>query len=436
MVTDRRGFLSFFGTAGAAIAVNPGARAFAHEAPAALGPNTDWDQVRALFELRNDRIHMSGLLFASHPAPVRDAIATYRQELQQDPASYISHERWRLEGAVLTSAASYLGVKTTEIATTDSTSMGLALLYSGLELTPRDEVLTTNHDHYAVESALLVCQERTGCTVRRIDMYRDVATVTADEIVDAVRRGITPATRIIAITWVHSGTGLKVPVRAIADVVADINRARGADRRIYLCVDGVHGLGVEDLSLPELGCDFFAAGTHKWLFGPRGTGILWGRTDAWEIARPTIPTWEPGVFYSLVGWRERPEIGGGQLMSPGGYHAFDHTWALGSAFDMHATLGKARIATRVHQLNRQLKEGLHGMRHIRVATPMADDLSSGIVCFDVHGMAAEKVVAALADEQVVASRTPYRRQYARLCPGLLTPGDDVERTLAAVRSLA
>jgi hypothetical protein len=27
-------------------------------------------------------------------------------------------------------------------------------------------------------------------------------------------------------------------------------------------------------------------------------------------------------------------------------------------------------------------------------------------------------------------------QYARLCPGLLTPGNDVERTLAAVRSLA
>lgn len=378
---------------------------------------------------------MSGLLFASHPVPVRDAIARHRHELQQDPAGYISHERWRLEGAVLAAAASYLGVKTTEIATTDSTSMGLALLYSGLKLTPRDEVLTTNHDHYAVESALLVCQERTGCSVRRIDMYRDVATATAGEIVDAVRRGITPATRIIAITWVHSGTGLKVPVRAIADVVADVNRTRGADRRIYLCVDGVHGLGVENLSLPDLGCDFFAAGTHKWLFGPRGTGILWGRTDAWEITRPTIPTWEPGVFYSLVGWRERPEIGGGQLVSPGGYHAFDHTWALGSAFDMHAALGKARITSRVHELNRQLNEGLSKMRHVRVATPMAADLSSGIVCFDVQGMSAEKVVGALADKQVIASRTPYRRQYARLCPGLLTPGDDVERTLAAVRSL-
>jgi selenocysteine lyase/cysteine desulfurase len=59
-----------------------------------------------------------------------------------------------------------------------------------------------------------------------------------------------------------------------------------------------------------------------------------------------------------------------------------------------------------------------------------------MACFDVDGIPAERVVAALAEKGVIASRTPYRRQYARLCPGLLTPGHDVERTLAAVRSLA
>jgi len=141
------------------------------------------------------------------------------------------------------------------------------------------------------------------------------------------------------------------------------------------------------------------------------------------------------VFYSTIGWRERPEIGGGQLMTPGGYHAFDHTWALGSAFDLHASLGKDRIATRVHTLCRQLKEGLRDMKRVRVHTPMADALSSGIVCFEVDGLAPDKVVAGLADRGVIASRTPYRTPYARLCPGLLTPGHDVEKTLDAVRSL-
>ena len=436
MMSNRRKFLSAVASLGAATVVSRRAVAAPATLTDELASTTSWEEVRALFDLRPDRVHMSGLLFASHPRPVREAIALHRDELQRDPATYISHERWRLEGEVLKSASSYLGVKTTELAMTDSTSMGLGLLYAGLRLKPGDEVLTTTHDHYAVESALLVCTERTGCTVRRIDMYRDVARATKDEIVDSVRRAITPATRVVAITWVQSGTGLKIPVRAIADVVADVNRGRAAERRVFVCVDGVHALGCEDFLLPDLGCDFFAAGTHKWLFGPRGTGFLWGRTDAWSITQPTIPTWEPGVFYSLVGWRERTEIGGGQLMTPGGYHAFDHTWALNSAFDMHARLGKARIAARIHQLNTQLKEGLQRMPHVTLATPMSTALSAGIVCFDVNGMSAEKVVAALAAKDIIASRTPYRRQYARLCPSLLTLDADIERTLAAVRSLA
>lgn len=438
--TNRRRFLGAMAAATAGslrgFASEPVNAAATRPAPMDIGSNTSWDEVRGLFELRPDRIHMAGLLFASHPRPVREAIAIHREELQRDPASYISHERWRLEADVLKSASAYLGVRPEDIALTDSTSMGLGLLYSGLALTARDEILTTTHDHYATESAIAVCSERTGCTVKRIAMYGAPSTATAGAIVDAVRRGVSPSTRIVAMTWVHSGTGVKAPVRAIADLVADLNKERAPERRIYLCVDGVHGLGIENVTLPELGCDFFAAGTHKWMFGPRGTGILWGRSDAWKMTRPAIPTWEPGVFYSTIGWRERPDVGGGQLMTPGGYHAFDHTWALGSAFDLHTSLGKSRVATRVHLLNRQLKEGLRAMKHVRLHTPLDETLSSGIVCFDVDGMAPDKVVAGLADCGVLASRTPYRAPCARLCPGLLTPGNDVESTLEAVRRLA
>jgi len=433
--TNRRNFLGTLAAAAAGSVGSLAVRAADAAASTDIGSATSWEDVRGLFELRPDRIHMAGLLFASHPLPVRNAIARHREELQRDPASYISHERWRLEGEVLQSASKYLGVQTADLALTDSTSMGLGLLYSGLRLSPRDEILTTTHDHYATESAIAVCAERTQCTVKRIDLYTDAAGATADAMVDAVRRAITQPTRIVALTWVHSGTGVKAPIRQIADVIARENARRGPERRIYLCVDGVHGLGIENVTLPDLGCDFFAAGTHKWMFGPRGTGILWGRADAWAITRPAIPTWEPGVFYSTIGWRERPEIGGGQVMTPGGYHAFDHTWALGSAFDLHASLGKDRIAARVHALCRQLKEGLRDMRQVRVHTPMADALSSGIVCFEIDGMAPDKVVAALADRGVIASRTPYRKPYARLCPGLLTPGRDVEKTLDAVRAL-
>jgi selenocysteine lyase/cysteine desulfurase len=57
-------------------------------------------------------------------------------------------------------------------------------------------------------------------------------------------------------------------------------RPRPEDR-VFLCVDGVHGFGVEAATPAALGCDSLVAGCHKWLFGPRGTGLIWGRSDAW-----------------------------------------------------------------------------------------------------------------------------------------------------------
>ena len=50
----------------------------------------------------------------------------------------------------------------------------------------------------------------------------------------------------------------------------------------------MHGFSAVDVDLPDLGCDFLAAGTHKWLFGPRGTGILWGRD--WAPLTEVIPS--------------------------------------------------------------------------------------------------------------------------------------------------
>jgi selenocysteine lyase/cysteine desulfurase len=437
--TDRRRFLKTISQAGAIGTLwatsASAAQTEARRDDVTVRSDTSWDEVRRLFELRRDRIHMAGMVMASHPVPVTRAIETHRLELQRDPVRYIDENRWRLEGDVLKAAAHYLNAAVQDIALTDSTSMGLGLLYTGLRLDNRHEILTTTHDHYATETAIAACADRTGCSVRRVPMYRDLASVTSDELVDSIRGAVSAKTRVVAVTWVHSSTGLKIPIRRIGDLIQELNARRAEQDRIYFCVDGVHALGIEDFTLPDLNCDFWVAGTHKWLFGPRGTGVLWGRANAWTMTRPTIPTWEPAEFQAWIGWRPKSAIGGGQLMTPGGYHSFDHRWALGSAFELHERLGKARVQTRIHSLNRQLKEGLRKIKGVQLYTPMSEALSSGIVCFDVGSLPAQAVVDKLFDKGIVASRTPYKASFARLCPSLLTLESDVERTLQAVATL-
>ncbi len=411
----------------------------AAQAPAVTTPRAEamtWDAIKAQFDLAPDRVHMSGFYLASHPKPVRDAIDAFRRALDANPVEYHLDNEDKLEAAVLAAAAEYLGVSHTDLAMTDSTTMGLGLLYGGLKLEAGQEVLTTVHDHFASDTSLRLRAERTGSSVRKISLYRSLPEVSQDEIVDTLAKAVRTETRIVAITWVHSSTGLKLPIRRIADALGKINESRRETDRVLLSVDGVHGIGVEDVRLDEIGCDFFIAGAHKWLFGPRGTGFVWAKPSAWAVASPIIPT-TPFRAYAM--WMKvvpAAELPPGIVMTPGGFHSYEHRWALGEAFKFHLAIGKARVAARIHELNRQLKQGLAGMRHVKLHTPMADDLSAGITCFEVEGLSARNAVGRLREHKIVASITPYATIYARLAPSLLTLPQDVETALREVRALA
>jgi selenocysteine lyase/cysteine desulfurase len=186
-------------------------------------------------------------------------------------------------------------------------------------------------------------------------------------------------------------------------------------------VDGVHALGVEPVDVGALGCDFLVAGCHKWLFGPRGTGVVWGRASAWPRIAPAIPAFSGGSP--------------ARAMTPGGFHSFEHRWALAEAFRFHSHIGKSRIAARIHALNRRLKAGFAAMPHVRLVTPAADALSAGIVVFSIDRLSPGAVVAALRRRRIVATETPYSPSYPRLAPGLLNTPGEVDRVLAAIRSV-
>ncbi len=395
-----------------------------------------WPAVRKQFFLSRDVIHMTGFLLASHPAPVRAAIERHRRGLDENPAHYWADNEERFEAEVLRAAADYMGVNPTDIALTDSTTMGLGLLYGGLVLREGQEILTTTHDHYSTQVSWQHRTERTGASVRTIPLYQDLKTVSKQEIVETLTRNVRPQTRYVAVTWVHSSTGLKLPIREMAEALAQVNAARDETDRAILCVDGVHGFGAENVTMEDLGCDFFIAGCHKWMLGPRGTGLVWGKPGVWPLAQATIPTFNLEAYRIWMQEIPPKEVPRSALMTPGGFHSFEHRWALNEAFRFHLAIGKARIAERIHALNRQLKEGLVRMKHVRVHTPMAEDLSAGIVCFEIDGLTPAQVVKRLRERRVVASETPYAVKYVRLAPSLLTSPQDVEKTLQTVRTLA
>lgn len=434
MDISRRHFLAVGGLSAAGVI--SASRTGRAAAPAPSDSHPDWAQVRDEFDLARDYIHLSSFFLASHPRTVREAVERHRREIDANPFLYVERHMFEMPGQIRAAAAGYLGGEPEEVGLTNSTTMGLAFVYHGLPLKAGQEILTTAHDHYVQHEAARLAAERAGAGVRKISLYDDPATASEEEIVRRIRKAVGPKTRAVGITWVHSGTGLKVPVRRVAEALGEVNAGREEADRVLLIVDGVHGLGVEDEWVARMGCDFFVAGTHKWMFGPRGTGLVWAKAADWGRQRPIFPAFEFAPFAAWMRGAAPPAAMEASWVSPGGFQAFEYPWALPAAFDFHARLGRRRVAERIHSLNEQCKEGLARMRHVRLRTPRGDRLSAGIVCFDVEGMKPEEVVKRLLARRVIASTAPYAASCVRLAPSLLNTPAEVEAALREVRALA
>ena len=394
----------------------------------------DWNTLRDLFPLTRNYIQLSTFLLASHPKPVSDEINRHRIAFDENPSDYWHEHYQTIDAKISTAAARYMGGHGSQIALTDSTTMGLSLVYSGLKLRPGQEILQTTHDHYSTDMSLAHRAERTGAVVRKLSLYEDPATISVDSIIARLNKGISSKTAVVAVTWVHSSTGVKLPIRAMADSINEINLKRDSQDQILFCVDGVHGFGVEDQDVSKLGCDFFVAGTHKWIFGPRGTGVIWGNERAWSQSEAVIPSFG-NSYYVWLGLIKPDQVAHGDHMTPGGFHSFEHRWALPAAFELHLQLGKAKVEERIHQLNTQTKEGLAKMPTVKLYTPKSPELSAGLVCFDVNGIKPETVVQSMHDKGIIMSSTPYRQSYARFAPSLINNENEIDRALAEIQAM-
>lgn len=402
----------------------------------------DWRAVRELFPLSPEWVHLASFLFVSHPRPVAEAIDRFRQKIDADPLwieeAAFSDAEGRPFAAIKKDLAEYLGGKPEEICLTSNTTTALAMAYQGLRIRGNQEILTTEHDHYSHHESIRYSAERSGAHVRYITLYDKPAAVTAGEMAERLERAIVPTTRAVGVTWVHSSTGVKIPLATIAEVVARANRGRASADRCLLIVDGVHGFGNQDVDIARLGCDFFAAGTHKWFFAPRGTGFLWGRADAWPELRPTIPSFDPDGGATWAAWMERGALPPTQaaFVSPGGFLAFEYFLAIPAAAALHRTIGRARITARIAELSRSFREGASKLPKVTLHTPLDPAVSAGLSCYEVAGIDAHEVAERLKAKRIRTNSSPYKTSYARVATGIMNTEAEVERVLREIRAVA
>src|SRR6476646_10460280 len=414
-----------------------------HPRPITLPNGTaDWRAVRELFPLSKDAMHLSTFLFVSQPKPVAEAGEHFRKLIDADTVwieRAASAESAGHPFSVLKrSIAEYVGGTADEICMTPNATQALAMAYHGLRIRRDQEILTTEHDHYSQHESIRFAAERSGCGVRYESLYDDGVKANAAEMVSRLERAITPKTRAVGVTWVHSCTGVKLPIPAVAEAVARANRGRAPADRCLLVVGGTHGFGNQAVDVAKTGADFFATSTHKWLFGPRGTGFLWGRADLWPEMRPTIPTFDPEAPETWAAWMNRQPLPPtkAKFVSPGGFLAFENLLGVKAAVELHRSIGRDHIAARIRDLNAAFRDGAAKIPGVTLHTPSEPDVSGGISCYEVRGLKPDEVVERLNRKNIRTTSSPYKVSYARVGAGIVNFPEEIDTVLREIRALA
>jgi len=392
---------------------------------------------RENFTLDSNFIHLSLGILNPHSKSLNNEINKFRTLLDQNP-DLQRRTRNTYTNEVLKSAAKYLGTNKELIAITDSTTMGLSIIYSGLKLNPADEILTTNCEHYSADKLFAYLSRRSNIVVKKINLYEDPFFLSEDILVNRILANVTKNTRVLALTWVNSCFGVKLPLNKISTEIKKINLSRPEHKKILICIDGVHGLGIENFdSIENFGIDFFSAGCHKWLFGPRGTGILWGSEKGWESVEPTIPSFEAEAWQDYLSWEPRPSnfiYPKSKMCTPGGFKTFEYVWALKHAFDQHSSLGKVNVHNKIHELNLLAKNLLIKIPNLKLLTPMDSNISSGFVSFSIQKPVAE-LIETMLEQGVVISQAPYKTICARIASGLYNTKEEVIKACQLIEKI-
>jgi len=202
----------------------------------------------------------------------------WRERLEREPVRFFLRELDSALAEARESLARLVGADADDLAFVTNSSTGVNTVLRSLSLSPGDELLTTNHVYGACNNALQFTARQAGARVVTASVPFPLSS--ADEVVEAVLRHVTPRTKLLLIDHVTSPTALIFPVQRLVSELA----ARGVDT----LVDGAHAPGMLSLDLRALGAAYYTANCHKWLCAPKGSAFLHVRRDRQLQLRPLV----------------------------------------------------------------------------------------------------------------------------------------------------
>ncbi len=335
-------------------------------------------------------------------------------------------QRVRLRGAL----AALMGAAPQGVAIVPNTTAGVTDVALCLPWKRGDRVLVFEGEFPANVTPWQQAAELFGLELRWLsaDLFRTDPTRAFEALDRELARGV----RLAALSLVQFQTGYRMPLREVS--------ARAHRHGAEVFVDAIQGLGAVPLDVAADGVDYLASGSHKWLMGTEGCGVLYVRPELAPALRPHVAGWashEEAFRFLTEGpghlRYDRPLRARADVVEGGTQNALG-CYALEASVSLLAALGVDRVYAHVNAYLDALEGALvaRGFRSLRAHDPAGRSCILGVLPPDGSRHASTTLQRTLAGRGVVASVpdgvlrfAPHWPNHPREVPDVLAAVDEV-----------
>ncbi len=323
-----------------------------------------WREMRNHFPLDPNKVYLNNGTMGITPRPVIEAL--HRSYMHTAEQGAYPHNLEPITKAI----AELCGAGSDEIAITKNVSESINLTAWGIPLKKDDEVILTSHEH--VGGGFPWLQRAATDKIKLVVVHPGRS---AAETLDNIKRAITNKTRVIAVPHIPCTIGQVFPVKEICDLARS--------RNIISALDGAHPLGMLQLDLKAIGCDYYSGCCHKWLLGPLGVGFFYVRKEMLNKTRIHHVAAYSNTQFNM---NARPLQAGPLVDSAGRFSFGTYNGPLlegtMEAINFYKMVGVEKVQTRVRQLSGNLQEGLLDMgKRIEMLTPVPENERGAQISF-------------------------------------------------------
>jgi cysteine desulfurase/selenocysteine lyase len=383
--------------------------------------------------LKGSEVYLDSAATSLKPRSVISAVRMYEEEFPVNVhrGAYPWAEKATEEyEKARTKVAKLINAKAEEVIFTKNATEAINLAAKILEkyINPGDKILVSILEHHANFLPWMNLAKKKGAKFEVID-------ITDDGFLDLedFRRKLDKRVKILAITMASNVLGVIPPLRELIKEAKEVSA--------FVVLDGAQYVPHHPINVGSLGADFVAFSGHK-MFGPSGTGVLWGKIEILEDGEPLIlgGSMIKEVYIDDFIMAESPQRYEAGTPNIGG------VIGLGYAVDFINEIGYDFIENYERKLTEYLYFSLKGIKGVEVYGP-EPKFRTSLVSFNVKGVHPHDVAWYLGLEGIMVRsgghcahplhqrlRIPYN-QSVRASLSVFNLTEDIDRLVEGIEKV-